>query len=172
MTEGPTNAIESTLHSADGKGLVRMKATYATDIDDVWSAITDPQRLARWYGKVEGDLRVGGEYTAYIPMSGWDGRGRIDACEPPRRLRVTTWEEEGKEQVVTVELSPDGDSTSLEIEVRGTPLDLVWAYGVGWQIHVENLGVHLAGDECATSDARWDELEPTYRAMTVTPLEG
>lgn len=172
MPERPRTDVESTLHSADGKGVVRMKSTYPSGIDAVWSGITEPSRLAEWYGRVEGELRVGGEYTAFIPMSGWDGHGRIDACEPPRRLRVTTWEEEGKEQVVTAELVADGKNTEFAIEVRGTPLDLVWAYGIGWRLHAENLGTYLAGEECAHDDARWGELEPSYRELPVVPLEG
>jgi len=171
MTEGLGAVIEGTLHSVEGKGVVRMRCRYETDIDDTWSALTDPQRLARWYGKVEGDLRVGGEYTAVISISGWDGRGRVEACAPPRQLRVTMWEEVGEESVVTAELVAEGAHTTLEVEVRGVPLDLVWAYGSGWQIHAENLGAHLAGQSCESSDARWGELEPSYRAKPVVPLE-
>jgi len=43
------------LRSADGKGLARIEDRYDTDVDDLWSAITDPDRLARWYGRVEGE---------------------------------------------------------------------------------------------------------------------
>jgi uncharacterized protein YndB with AHSA1/START domain len=50
------------LRSADGKGIVRMQDRYDTGIDDLWSALTDPVRLARWIGEVEGDLRLGGEF--------------------------------------------------------------------------------------------------------------
>ena len=50
--------ILGSLRSADGKGIVRMEDRFDTDIDDVWSALTDPSRLARWYGEVEGDLRL------------------------------------------------------------------------------------------------------------------
>jgi uncharacterized protein YndB with AHSA1/START domain len=45
------------LRSADGTGVVRIEDRYDTDIEDLWSALTDPGRLARWYGQVEGDLR-------------------------------------------------------------------------------------------------------------------
>jgi uncharacterized protein YndB with AHSA1/START domain len=172
MTVSPGPAIESTLHSVDSEGVVRMTTRFPTDIDEVWTAITKPKRLAQWYGAVDGDLRLGGEYTAFISISGWDGRGRIERCDPPRSLHVTTWEEVGKEQEVAVELTALGDSTTLEVEVRGVPLDLVWAYGSGWHMHVENLGVHLAGNECVHSDTRWDELEPLYRALPVVPLES
>jgi uncharacterized protein YndB with AHSA1/START domain len=175
MTENPGGAIEGTLHSVGGKGVVRMKSRYETDIDDLWSALTDPQRLARWYGKVEGDLRVGGEFTAAVFGSGWDGRGRIDVCVPPRKLEVTMWEEEGAEGVVAAELVTDGDDTILVIERRGIPLDAVYAYGAGWQAHVEDLGAHLAGQDCSDwpgdSWPRWEELAPSYREMTVVPLE-
>jgi hypothetical protein len=50
--------ILGSLGSADGKGIVRMEDRFETEIDDVWSALTDPSRLARWYGEVEGDLVV------------------------------------------------------------------------------------------------------------------
>jgi uncharacterized protein YndB with AHSA1/START domain len=175
MTKNPGSTIESTLHSIDGKGIVRMKSRYETDIDDLWSALTDPQRLARWYGKVEGDLRVGGEFTAFVSGSQWEGRGRIDACLPPSKLEVTMWEEGGPESVVAAELVADGDDTILVIERRGIPQDKLYAYGAGWHVHVEDLVSYLSGEESADFGAawlaRWDELAPSYREMTVVPLE-
>jgi len=48
------------LRSAAGKGIVRMEDRVGTDTGDLWSALTDPRRLARWIGEVEGDLRLGG----------------------------------------------------------------------------------------------------------------
>ena len=175
MTDISEPTVEGTLHSLDGMGVVRMKSRYATDINDLWSAITEPQRLARWYGKVDGDLRVGGEFTATVFGSGWDGRGRIDECVPPRKLEVTEWEEEGSEAGVTAELVTDGDATILVIERRAIPLDLLWAYGCGWQTHVEDLGAHLARQERADWPSSWgtrfDELAPFYRGMAVVPVE-
>ena len=47
--------------------MLRDPRHYDTDIDDLWSALTDPRRLARWYGEVEGDLRLGGELQVRIP---------------------------------------------------------------------------------------------------------
>jgi hypothetical protein len=45
------------------------------------------------------------------------------------------------------------------------PLDKLYAYGVGVQIHVEDLGAHLAGREHCDADARWDELAPAYQNL-------
>src|SRR6202042_445735 len=52
----PDIRILGSLRSADGKGVVRMEERVGTSVGDVWSALTDPSRLARWYGDVEGDL--------------------------------------------------------------------------------------------------------------------
>jgi uncharacterized protein YndB with AHSA1/START domain len=68
--------VLGSLRSADGKGVVRVEDRFDTDIDDVWSALTDPLRLARWIGEVEGNLRRGGEYRARLFASGWEGTGR------------------------------------------------------------------------------------------------
>jgi len=167
--------ILGSLRSAEGKGVVRIEDRYATDIDDLWLALTDPRRLARWYGQVEGDLRPGGEFRLYIESDGWDGTGRVDACEPRRRLRVTTRESDESwrkgrgaqpfDEAIEATLTADGDQTILVIEVQGLPLDMIAFYGVGWQIHAENLAAHLAGGERGDTEARWDELLPAYQDL-------
>src|ERR1700728_349412 len=81
--------ILGSLRSAEGNGVVRIEDRYDTDIDDMWSALTDPGRLARWYGQVEGDLRPAGAFRLYVEGAGMHMTGRVEACEPPRRLRVT-----------------------------------------------------------------------------------
>ena len=158
--------ILGSLRSADGKGIVRMEDRFDTDIDDLWSALTDPRRLARWLGEVEGDLRLGGEFRARFFSSGWEGTGRVEACEPPQRLLVLTKDaDEPAEQVIEATLAVDGDQTILVIEERGMPLDQLAAYGAGVQIHVEDLAAHLAERERRDTEARWDELLPAYQAL-------
>jgi uncharacterized protein YndB with AHSA1/START domain len=170
--------ILGSLRSADGKGVVRIEDRYDTDIDDLWSAITDPGRLARWYGQVEGDLRPGGEFRLHLESDGWDGTGRVEACEPPRRLLVMTREADESwrkghgappfDEAIEATLTADGDQTILVIEVRGMPLDKIAFYGAGWQIHAENLATHLAGRERGDTEARWDELVPPYQDLAAT----
>jgi len=156
------------LRSADGKGVVRMEARFDTDIDDLWSALTDPRRLARWIGEVEGDLRLGGEYRFCFFASGSEGTGRVDACEPPRRLLLAMALGQPDEDVIEVTLAADGDQTILVWEERGMPLDLLAAYGAGVQIHVEDLGAHIAGRERGDAGARWDELMPAYQDLAAS----
>ena len=152
--------ILGSLRSADGKGVVRVEDRFDTDIDDVWSALTDPRRLARWIGEVEGDLRLGGEFRARFFASGWEGTGRVEACEPPRRLLLLT---QGSRTSRTSRSSrsrwpPTATRPSWSGEERGMPLDQLAAYGAGIQVHVEDLAAHLAGRERGDAEARWDEL--------------
>jgi uncharacterized protein YndB with AHSA1/START domain len=159
--------ILGSLRSAEGKGVVRMEDRFDTDVDDVWSAITDPSRLARWYGEVEGNLRPGGEYRARLVSSGSEGTGRVEACEPKQRLQVRFKDaDEPDEDVIEVTLIADAHGTAVIWEERGMPLDLLSAYGAGVQIHVEDLADHLAGRERRDDvKARWNALHPAYRDL-------
>lgn len=163
---GGSGRILGSLRAADGKGVVRMEHRVDTDIDDVWSALTDPSHLARWYGQIEGDLRLGGEYRARLFASGWEGTGRLDACEPPRRLLVTIRDsDDSGEGVIEITLDADGDQTIVIWEERGMPLGYLAAYGAGIQIHVEDLAAHLARRERVDSKARFGELLPAYQDL-------
>ena len=160
--------ILGSLGSAEGKGIVRMQDRLENHIDDVWSALTDPSRLAKWYGEVDGNLRLGGEYRVHLFASGWEGTGRVEACEPPQRLlvRITDADEPDDGRDLEVLLTADADQTAVVWEQRGMPLDLLSAYGAGVQIHVEDLADHLAGRERRDdTKARWDELHPAYQDL-------
>src|SRR5579859_7943169 len=88
----PGARILGSLRSADGQGVVRIEGSFDTDISDLWSAITDPGRLARWHGQVDGDLSPGGRFRVYNEADDIESTGRVEACEPPRRLVVTNRE--------------------------------------------------------------------------------
>ena len=62
---------------------------YDTTRDDLWDALTNIERLPRWFSPVTGDLRLGGRYQIEGNAS-----GEITRCEPPRFLSVT-WEFSG-----------------------------------------------------------------------------
>src|SRR5260370_4185314 len=94
----PGTRILGSLRSADGAGVVRIEDRYNTGIDDLWSALTDPGRLARWYGQVEGDLRPGGQFRLHVESADIDAAGRVEACEPPRRRLGTNREPDESHQ--------------------------------------------------------------------------
>lgn len=167
MTTNTSGGVRTlgTLRAADGKGVVRLEDRFDTDTDDLWSALTDPRRLARWLGEVEGDLRQDGEFRARYFASGWEGTGRVEVCEPPQRLLILTTSPDEPDGLIEATLSADGDQTILVIEDRGLPLEQIAAYGAGDQVHVEDLAAYLAGRERCDSRARWQELHPAYQEL-------
>jgi len=172
---GPRHRILGSLRSAQSAGVVRIEDRYETTIDDLWRAVTEPDRLTRWYGQVEGDLSPGGEFRTYVTDAEIEGTGRVEACQPPRRLLVTTKETEEShrrgqgvppfDEAIEVTLTADGDETILVIEVRGMPLDKIEFYGAGWQVHAEHLAAYLAGHDHGDTEARWGELVPAYQEL-------
>lgn len=158
--------ILGTVRSDDGVGVVRIEDRFDAGIDEVWSALTDRARLAQWYGEVEGDLQVGGEFRSHVFASGWEGTGRITACDPPMRFATVSQDPtEQHQNAHEITLIADGDQTVVVYENRGVPLDLLFAYGAGEQIHVEDLGGHLAGRERDVDESRWGALEGAYREL-------
>jgi uncharacterized protein YndB with AHSA1/START domain len=153
------------LRSTGGGGVVRIEDRYDTDIQDLWSAITDPHRLARWLGEIGGDLHLGGEFRAHFLASGWEGTGRVEVCEPPRRLVVITRDSDGSnEGPIELSLVADGGQTILVWEER-VPQELLPEYGAGIQVHAEDLAAHIAGGERCDAAVRWGELIPLYRDL-------
>jgi uncharacterized protein YndB with AHSA1/START domain len=164
--QGASTRILGSLRSAAGKGVVRMEDRIDSGVDDLWSALTDRSRLASWYGELEGDLRLDGEYRAHLHASGWDGTGHVDACEPGRRLLVTIRELDGSgDGVIEIILTADDGQTVVTWEERGMPVELVAAYGAGIQVHIEDLAAHIAGRDRCDADARWAELFPVYQGL-------
>ncbi len=155
----------SVLRGANGRGVVRLEDRFDTDPDELWSALTDPERLVRWLGEVQGDLREGGEFHAHYFASGWEGTCRVQVCDPPRRLVILTESPDQPDGRVEATLTPECDQTVLVIEDRGVPLNDIAAYGAGDQVHVEDLASYLAGVDRCDARSRWQELLPAYQNL-------
>ena len=120
--------------------------SYDTTIEDLWHAITTPERLARWFLPVEGDLKIGGRYQ----LKGNAG-GTITRCDPPNALDVT-WEFMGATSWVHVRLVADGGRTRFTLEhiahedgIGKEHLERFGpgAAGVGWDLGLRGLEQHL-----------------------------
>jgi uncharacterized protein YndB with AHSA1/START domain len=166
MTEAASDVrIVGSLHdTGDNKGTVRVEDVYDTDIQDLWTALTDPTRLARWIARVEGDLRLGGQITASF-TSTWSGSGRIDVCDAPHRLLVTWHEGTDEETTIEAELAAEGDRTRLVIHDRGIPIDELPFHGAGWQAHLEDLTAEVKGRPAGDWRDRWTALTPLYQTL-------
>lgn len=161
------NRIIGTMRRLDERhGAVRVEDVYDTAIDDLWSAVTQPARLARWIADVDGEPTLGDTFRAAF-TSGWEGPARVDVCDRPDRLLVTLSPGADDETVVEARLTAEGDRTRLVVEERGLPLDVMHFHGAGWQAHLEDLARALAGGDSVWRP-RWTELTPAYEAMDVS----
>jgi uncharacterized protein YndB with AHSA1/START domain len=165
------DAVQREVHSgrtAAGEGRqVRLQRTYDAPIDDVWDALTNPERIGRWFLPISGDYRLGGTYQ----FEGNAG-GEIVECSRPNRLKVT-WvygptPEPGAASEVEIRLTPAGDdATLLEFDHTAIVPDEMWdmygpgAVGVGWDGGMLGLGLHLRGGSVDDPEA-W-QLSPEGR---------
>jgi uncharacterized protein YndB with AHSA1/START domain len=144
-----------------------LKRRYEAPIEDVWHAITTPDRVDRFFLPLTGDLRVGGSYE----LQGNAG-GKILACEAPTLLRLewTPLDGRGYSDQVEVRLAPDGpDATWLELEhasiadvFRNDPETGCYGVGTGWEGPMHYLGEYLRGvlpDRPSTEWYSFDEAE-------------
>lgn len=147
----------------DGTGTVHMDRVYPAGIDDLWNAVTAPERLARWLVvAMDGTPALGDTVRAEF-TSQWEGSVRVDVCERPDHVLVTMTDDDGGSTVTEAWLTPvDDGHTRLVLEERGFTADEVADHGAGWQVHVEDLGTVLAGDEPEQWLPRWRALQPEY----------
>jgi uncharacterized protein YndB with AHSA1/START domain len=123
---------------------VLLRRSYDAEIEDVWEAVTDPERTKRWFLPLSGDLRAGGSFQ----LEG-NASGDILTCEPPRLLRVTFG---GPTSVVELRLSASADGeTVLELE-HTVPLAIAQStagalyVGPGWDGALMGLDLFLRGE--------------------------
>ncbi|MBS0297377.1 MAG: SRPBCC family protein [Proteobacteria bacterium] len=132
--------------------VVVAERVYRTNPADLWNALTDRERIPRWFLPIEGELKLGARYQ----LQGNAG-GTITRCDPPEALDLT-WEFGGGMSWVNLRLTPEGDATRLTLEhiVHASDVDEHWAkfgpaaVGVGWDLAFLGLGKHIA--EGATVD--------------------
>lgn len=126
---------------------VTLERSYDTTPEDLWDAMTDPERLVRWFAPVSGELKLGGRYQIEN-----NAGGVITECEPPHYFSVT-WEFGGGMSWVELRLTAEGDDRSRLKLSHICPIDDHWkkfgpgAVGVGWDLALVGLEFHLsAGD--------------------------
>ena len=126
---------------------VTISQTYPADLEDVWDAVTNQERIPRWFSPVSGDLELGGRYQ----VEGNAG-GVVERCDPPKGF-AATWEFNGQTSWIEVRFTPEGDErTRLELEhialVDSAGLEF-WdlygpgAVGLGWDLAFIGMALHL-----------------------------
>ena len=161
-----------TLEAGEARVLT-VSRTYRTDLDDLWDACTNIERIPRWFLPITGELKVGGHYQ----FEG-NANGTIERCDPPTGFNAT-WEFGGEVSWIEVRLSaqPDG-STRFLLEHVASVDDERWAefgpgaVGVGWELGLLGLSQYLeaGADAIAGPEAgmAWAGSEDGKRFMALS----
>lgn len=121
--------------------VVTVSRRLAAPVSDVWSALTEPDHVRRWFLPLTGDLRAGGTYQ----LEG-NASGDIVTCQPPAHLVITFG---GASSLVDLRLTADGRQTLLEfdhtvpIEMAGSMAGALYV-GPGWDGAMMSLNQYLA----------------------------
>ena len=146
--ESHLGAVERSVSSLERDGkparAVTLSRRFATTVEDLWDAVTNRERIPRWFLPIGGELELGGRYQ----LEGNAG-GEITACERPSHFALT-WEFGGDVSWVEVRLSDDGAGGARLALTHTALLSKHWneygpgAVGVGWEMGLLGLALHLA----------------------------
>ena len=168
-------AVERTVTfmERDGKpaGAVTLAQTFDAPVEDVWNAVTDAERIPRWFAPITGDLRLGGRFQ----LEGNAG-GEITSCE---RLSgfATTWEFMGDVSWVEAHLADGGGGVRIAL-THTALLSPHWdmfgpgAVGVGWEMGFLGLALYLAAPDEPKIDPEAFAMSPEGRALLTASSEA
>jgi uncharacterized protein YndB with AHSA1/START domain len=153
-----TRTVGAVDHDGRPAKTLTTSRAYPTTVEDLWDAVTNEERIPRWFLPVSGDLELGGRYA-------FDGNasGSILECEAPHRFLVT-WEYGGETSWVTVQLTEEGDVTRLDLTHTAHVPEEMWeqygpgATGIGWDLGLLGLALYLSGETSAPAKemAGWE----------------
>ena len=162
--EGNLGAVERSVSSQERDGqpvrAVTLSRSYATTVEDLWDAVTNSERIARWFLPVSGELELGGRYQ----LEGNAG-GVITACERFSSLALT-WEFGEDLSWVEMGFSEEGAGSARLSLTHTARLSEHWdeygpgAAGVGWELGLLGLAIHLDQP---------DEPRPDEAAFAASP---
>ncbi|MEV0082288.1 SRPBCC family protein [Saccharopolyspora sp. NPDC050642] len=120
---------------------VLLRRNYAAPIEELWRALTEPDRLRRWFLPITGELREGGRYQ----FEGNAG-GQILRCAAPRLVKITFGD-----SVLELRLAETDDGTGLEM-MHSVPMEPISSgagalfVGPGWDVDLLGLDRYLRGE--------------------------
>ena len=141
---------------------VDLEVTRAIDAprEDVWASLTESDRTALWFGPWErisdAEIRV---QMAFEEGSPWMDM-RVDACEPPGRLAVSSdgWDLE------TV-LTSNGSSTLVTLIQHRPDTDGIGEIGPGWEYYLDTLIASRDGQPLPNFDDYYPAQQEYYSSL-------
>lgn len=152
--------------------VVTVSQSFDTEPEDLWDAVTNIERIPRWFLPISGDLRVGGSYQLEGHSS-----GTVLTCDAPRNF-TATWEYGGNVSWIDVNVTTDGPGRSRVLLEHTFPVDNdeIWrqfgpgAVGMGWDSMVLGLAIHVGTGESIDPSfgQQWTGTEEGRRFLTLS----
>ncbi len=157
MTAKATGALTR----VDDRDAVVFEREFAASIDDVWAAVTESDRLARWIGTWTGDPASGSvlfqmNAEGDVPETVY----QILDCAPPRRLAITATDDFGTWELV-LELSEASGVVTLRLFQLLTDPSVLENTGPGWDYYLDRLVAAESGGDVAAIDFEADYYPAT-----------
>jgi uncharacterized protein YndB with AHSA1/START domain len=153
---------------------VVLTRTFRAPIEDVWAAVTQPDRLARWIGRWTGDPASG---TVQFHML-YEGENvepeeyEINLCDAPTRLELTSHMAYDENTPATWHLEldlaeSDGVTTLTFAQSMDDPA-MAENVGPGWEYYLDRLVAAETGADPDVIDFGdyYPALSEHYRALT------
>ena len=109
---------------------VTFDRVYDTDAGDLWESVTDQERLARWFARVDGDLREGGRFTIHFDDDDVPDC-RVTSCDAPRGY-TWEWSHATHASLLTVAVEPAADGARLRLTHTRLSASSAAGYAAGW----------------------------------------
>jgi uncharacterized protein YndB with AHSA1/START domain len=148
MNVGPTGR---TSRDAEGTTLT-LTREFRAPIEDVWAAVTESDRTARWIGTWRGDPQSGSVVFAMTVEEGSpEQEMEIRECVPPRLLRLTA---HAGDQMWQLDLSLEEHDgvTTLTFVQPGIDPAATESIGPGWEYYLDRLVAAETGGDVAAID--------------------
>lgn len=165
--EGPVDSTDTrygTVTEEPGGGRrLEFRRTWPDDADDVWAALTDPARTARWIGTYDGDRRNGaaGRFTMAFEDGAPSEPLTVVECIEPHRL-VLEWPDTSGWRVELDLVTQRGGTTLIFVQ-RLADAAAVPDIATGWHWYLDRLDAEISGTE---PPGHWDaflaEVGPRY----------
>lgn len=152
-----TTPLGQVLRDPDGMRL-EFTRTYREPIEEVWSAITEPDRTPRWFGTWTGDPGSG---SVELVMTEDEGatpqRVTILECAAPTSLVVDLPSPDGTWRLSVSLRADDGVTTLVFVHRLAEPYDAT-NVGPGWHYYLDRLGAVVADLDVPD---QWDDYFPS-----------
>jgi uncharacterized protein YndB with AHSA1/START domain len=154
----------------DGVDWIVMERRFAAGAEDVWAALTDPDRMRRWIGTWTGDPADG--HVSFLMLAEGDDVAAetmwIEERDAPHRLRLRS-QVPGEDEVWRIEvdlLKRDG-ATTLRFAQDVPRAGLAESVGPGWEYYLDRLVAAETGGNAEAVD--WDTYYPALSPAYADP---